>query len=118
MTAEYEAGSSPLVCEQVCEPIQMRKHRRRIPRQRQIDEGFIFLSVGQVVGLFIAAFVVGAFSPMLIFKARDQHLGDDSRAPTEPQIWNNFRNVARNNPTNKTNGSSSTNSGVKLAWRK
>ncbi|KAI2505624.1 sulfotransferase domain-containing protein [Fragilaria crotonensis] len=112
MNADDEAGSSPLVSE----PEQEHKYRKRIPRRRQIDEGFLFLSASQLVGLFIVAFVVGAFCPMLIFKARDQHRGDDTSAPTEAQIWNNIRNVARNNHANQTSGSSTTHSGVKLAW--
>ena len=114
MKAEDEADSSPLVCESAL----VENLRRRIPRRRQIDEGFHFLSASQLVGLFIAAFLVGALCPMLVFMARDQRRGDDTRAPTEPQIWNNLRNVARNNHANQTSGSSTANGGVKLAWRK
>lgn len=118
MTAHDEADSSPLVFEKV----QVNKRQRKTSRRLQIHEGFLFLSVSQLVGIFIVAFVVGALSPLVIFKARGEKHGNKLPAhtlePTDSKIWNNLRHSAQAYHNNKTIIGNSAHSGPKLAWRK
>ena len=84
-----------------------------------LDEGFLLLSISQIVAFFLIAFLVGALIPMIVFKARDQsqvlimtRTNMPRPSPLSPtQMPNHLRNTA-----NST--SNATHSGVKLAWCK
>lgn len=118
MTAEDEAGLSP----PVFKTIVGEKSQRKNPRRLRIHEEFLLLSASQLVCLVIGAFFVGACIPMLIFKVREENHGKSTRMhtlePTEPEIWNNLRQFPRSHRTRNTTSGNTTDSGLKIAWRK
>ena len=84
-----------------------------------LDEGFLLLSISQIVAFFLIAFLVGALIPMIVFKARDQsqvlimtRTNMPRPSPLSPtQMPNHLRNT-------ENSTSNATHSGVKLAWCK
>jgi hypothetical protein len=116
MSSDDNADLSPLVSGT------MEKGQTNSPRKLQAREGFLFLSASQVVCLFIAAFILGASGPLLVFKLVSK-TGEENQAhtlePTEPKLSNNLRLSSRHFPTSDAISDNPANtSGVKLAWRK